>query len=71
MAEKSDYPPADLGPYEIQQGETARFTCSVCMTEFDLTPEPKMSGQAMIGDTYTLKACPLCGTSSDSVERDE
>jgi hypothetical protein len=57
----------------LSPGETARYSCDQCSTEFEVTLEPKAKGdnkeQAKI-ESQTVDFCPFCGeedVSCDSI----
>ncbi len=52
----------------IKPGETQRFSCKECQTEWDITYEPKTVGnpkEQIAIKPIPLKYCPACGGSPD------
>ncbi len=55
----------DLEPLEA--GQTGRYNCGDCLTEYEVTLEPKAKSASAHGiDPKAPKYCPFCG--SDIVE---
>ena len=56
----------------IHHGETKRVECSSCLTEFDITYEPKAKGydrkDVSPGD---ISYCPSCGSDLESTDDDD
>lgn len=51
----------------MKPGETERFSCDGCLTEFEITYEPKAKGLKDTGiEEKTPVTCPFC---DDSLER--
>lgn len=63
---------------EIKPGETKRFDCPECSTEFDVTFEPKCAGTAVSAkeareetDPQEVTTCPFCGGDLEGEEGEE
>lgn len=57
----------------MECGETVRFDCTDCMTEFEVTLEPKYKNAKgnQSGDAKPVEYCPFCGSMSGVVSEDE
>lgn len=53
---------------KIKAGETVRFDCNDCSSEFEITFEPKAKGlpEAQSMEAGDVEECPFCG--SDDID---